>query len=127
MLKEVHDKKSDFGLAEVKTVMEKLAEYYLENVHDNHLTTINSIKNSCCDVDYINKLLIKSTPKYLMIKISISNKLLIFVNFYCRSNTVKFQTLQDMKKCSEMIDIISETKIKFKQSDLVSCKYCVYI
>lgn len=66
MLKELEGKKSDFGLMELKAVMDKLAETYLKKIDDNNMInkTISSIKySSSCDVNNINKLIIQPTPK----------------------------------------------------------------
>lgn len=66
MLKELNDKKSDFGLMEIKTVMNSLAENYLNrNINSNLISqTITSIKSSVVtDLNNMNKLTIKSTPR----------------------------------------------------------------
>jgi len=66
MLKELNDKKSDFGLMEIKTVMDSLAENYLnKNINSNLINqTVTSIKSSVIsDVNNMNKLTIKSTPR----------------------------------------------------------------
>lgn len=66
MLKELNDKKSDFGLMEIKTVMDNLAENYLNTNNDSNLIskTVASIKASVVnDVNNMNKLTIRSTPR----------------------------------------------------------------
>jgi len=66
MLKELNDKKSDFGLMEIKTVMDNLAENYLNTNNDNNLINkmVTSIKASVInDVNNMNKLTIRSTPR----------------------------------------------------------------
>lgn len=66
MLKELEDKKSDFGLMELNVAMDKLAETFLKKIDSNNMIdkTISSIKlSSSCDINKINKLVIKSTPK----------------------------------------------------------------
>jgi len=66
MLKELNDKKSDFGLMELKTVMDNLAENYLNRNNNSNLInqTITSIKASVVsDVNNMNKLTIRSTPR----------------------------------------------------------------
>lgn len=66
MLKELYDKKSDFGLMEIKTVMDNLAENYLNTNNDSNLInkTITSIKASVVnDVNNIQQLTIRSIPK----------------------------------------------------------------
>lgn len=66
MLKELYDKKSDFGLMEIKTVMDNLAENYLNTNNDSNLInkTITSIKASIVnDVNNMNQLTIRSIPR----------------------------------------------------------------
>jgi len=66
MLKELNDKKSDFGLMEIKTVMDSLAENYLNrNINSNLISqTITSIKSAVVtNVNNMNQLTIKSTPR----------------------------------------------------------------
>jgi len=66
MLKELNDKKSDFGLMEIKTVMDNLAENYLNTNNDSNLISkmVASIKASVVnDVNNMNKLTIRSTPR----------------------------------------------------------------
>jgi len=68
MLKELNNKKSDFGLMEIKTVMDNLAENYLNKINNSNQInkTVDSIKASVVnDINNINKLSIKSTPRYL--------------------------------------------------------------
>lgn len=67
MLKELEDKKSDFGLNELKVVMDKLAETYLKKIDKNNMInkTISNIKYlSSCDVNNINKFTSQPTSKY---------------------------------------------------------------
>ncbi|KAL5238224.1 hypothetical protein ACI65C_005634 [Semiaphis heraclei] len=101
MLKELNDKKSDFGLMEIKTVMNSLAENYLNrNINSNLISqTITSIKSSVVtDLNNMNKLTIKSTP---------------------RLNYIHLRTLKDMKQHSEIIDIICEKANNFEQFSMV--------
>ncbi|XP_022163307.1 uncharacterized protein LOC111028850 [Myzus persicae] len=101
MLKELNDKKSDFGLMEIKTVMDNLAENYLNrNINSNLINqTVTSIKASVVsDVNNMNKLTIRTTP---------------------RLNYIHLRTLKDMKQHSEIIDIICEKANNFEQFNLV--------
>jgi len=66
MLKELNDKKSDFGLMEIKKVMDNLAENYLNTNNDSNPInkTVASIKASVVnDVNNMNKLTIRSAPR----------------------------------------------------------------
>ncbi|XP_060857350.1 dynein heavy chain-like protein 2 [Metopolophium dirhodum] len=101
MLKELNDKKSDFGLMETKTVMDNLAENYLNTNNDSNLINkmVTSIKTSVVnDVNNMNKLTIRSTP---------------------RLNYIHLRTLKDMKQHSEIIDIICEKANNFEQFNIV--------
>lgn len=65
------DKKCDFGLMEVTTFFDKLAEYYLEQINKKHSlnSTIMSIKNvSSSDINKTNNIAIKAIPKYITYK-----------------------------------------------------------
>jgi len=64
MLKELNDKKSDFGLMELKTVMDSLAENYLNrNINSNLINQkVTSIKSSVV-MNVKNQLTIKSIPR----------------------------------------------------------------
>lgn len=67
MFKELNNKKSDFGLVEIKTVMDALAENYLKSIINfNSINqTVSSIKNfTSLDVQNINKLDTKFSSKY---------------------------------------------------------------
>lgn len=101
MLKELNDKRSDFGLIEIKTVMDSLAENYLNTIHNSDLIdkSVASIK-ACVvsDVNSINKLAIRSIP---------------------RLNYIHLRTLNDMKQHSEIIDIICEKANKFEQLNII--------
>ncbi|XP_003248662.3 uncharacterized protein LOC100571023, partial [Acyrthosiphon pisum] len=101
MLKELNNKKSDFGLMEIKTVMNNLAENYLNTNNDSNLINkmVASIKASAVnDVNNMNKLTIRSTP---------------------RLNYIHLRTLKDMKQHSEIIDIICEKANNFEQFNIV--------
>lgn len=66
MLKELNDKKSDFGLMETKTVMDNLAKNYSNTINNSNLInkTVTSLKASAVsDATNTNKLSIGSTPK----------------------------------------------------------------
>jgi len=66
MLKELNDKKSDFGLMETKTVMDNLAGNYLNSINNSSLInkSVISLKASVVsDVNNANKLTIRSTPR----------------------------------------------------------------
>lgn len=67
MLKEFTDKKSDFGLIEVKTTMNKLAEDYLKKVNNSHINKkIMCIKDNVnSDIYNMNKYEIGLLPKYI--------------------------------------------------------------
>lgn len=66
MLKELNDKKSDFGLMETKTVMDNLAENYSNTINKKNLInkTVTSLKASAVsDANNTIKLTIGSNPK----------------------------------------------------------------
>lgn len=67
MLKEFTDKKSDFGIVEVKTTMGKLAEDYLEKVNNSHINEkIMCIQDNVSSDTYnINKYATRLIPKYI--------------------------------------------------------------
>lgn len=72
MLKEFSNKDSNFGLMEIKAVMNNLANNYLNTINYSDLInkTVNSIKASAvCDVKNMNKLAIPSTPRYFNIEL----------------------------------------------------------
>ncbi|XP_026819663.1 uncharacterized protein LOC113558414 [Rhopalosiphum maidis] len=101
MLKELNDKKSDFGLMETKTVMDNLAGNYLNSINNSSLInkSVISLKASVVsDVNNAKKVTIKSTP---------------------RLNFIHLRTLKDMKQHSEIIDIICEKAKKFEQINIV--------
>ncbi|CAH1732833.1 unnamed protein product [Aphis gossypii] len=101
MLKELNDKKSDFGLMETKTVMDNLAENYSNTINKKNLInkTVTSLKASAVsDANNTIKLTIGSNPK---------------INF------IHLRTLKDMKQHTEIIDIICEKAKKFEQFNIV--------
>lgn len=120
MMKEINNKKIDIEFMEVTTIIEKLADYYSKNINDHINKSIISIKDIVCrDVDNIDQLTILSFPKYLALKPIIQYLCKLFIFFFSRSIFVNYQMLQDIKKCSETIDVIFETKMKFEQSNII--------
>ncbi|XP_025207495.1 interaptin-like [Melanaphis sacchari] len=101
MLKELNNKKSDFGLVETKSVMNNLAENYLNTIINSNLINkiVTSLKASVVnDVKNTNKLTFRSSP---------------------RLSFIHLRTLKDMKQHSEIIDIICEKAKQFEQFNLV--------
>lgn len=76
MLKEFIDKKSDFGLIEMKTSMDKLAEDHLKKVNYSLINEkIMCIKdNVSSDIDNMNKYAIGFIAKYIKINTSFTIK-----------------------------------------------------
>lgn len=68
MLKELNEKKNDFGVAEINTVMEKITEDYSTKIIeiDEMETLIHFMKHvAFMDVDNIHKPITKLDIKYL--------------------------------------------------------------
>ncbi|VVC44646.1 Hypothetical protein CINCED_3A024027 [Cinara cedri] len=94
MLKELYNKKSDFGLMDVKNDMHKLYVTYMDKIDNSYPInkTITSIDNFAFVVENTPKLITDPKP-----------------------NTIYFWNLKVLKHYSKTIEILSEVMSKFEQ------------